>query len=106
MFDSFAGTIGLIVLALMEMIAVMYVYGHEKFTNDIYEMTGVKPGLYWQITWRFLAPGIMIVILVWSVVSMLIKHPEYSTWDAEQVILLQLLLIQFGFVIILWFCRG
>lgn len=86
-FDSFAGTIGLIVLALMEMIAVMYVYGHEKFTNDIYEMTGVKPGLYWQITWRFLAPGIMIVILVWSVVSMLIKHPEYSTWDAEQVIL-------------------
>ncbi|KAL1513133.1 hypothetical protein ABEB36_002593 [Hypothenemus hampei] len=84
MFDSFAGTIGLIVLALMEMIAVMYVYGHEKFTKDIYEMTGIKPGLYWQVTWRFLAPAIMIVILVSSIVSMLIKQPEYSAWSAEK----------------------
>lgn len=84
MFDSFAGTIGLIVLALMEMIAVMYVYGHERFTKDIYEMTGVKPGWYWQITWRFLAPGIMIVILISSIVSMVIKHPEYSAWSAEK----------------------
>ncbi|XP_066259568.1 sodium- and chloride-dependent transporter XTRP3 isoform X2 [Euwallacea similis] len=84
MFDSFAGTIGLIVLALMEMIAVMYVYGHQRFTNDIFEMTGVRPGWYWQITWRFLAPGIMIVILVWSIVSMVIKHPEYSVWSAEK----------------------
>lgn len=30
MFDSFAGTVGLVVVALMEMIAVIYVYGHEK----------------------------------------------------------------------------
>lgn len=31
MFDSFAGTIGLVVVALMEMIAVIYIYGHEKY---------------------------------------------------------------------------
>lgn len=30
MFDSFAGTLGLVVVAFMEMIAVVYVYGHEK----------------------------------------------------------------------------
>lgn len=30
MFDSFAGTIGLVVVALMETIAVVYVYGHER----------------------------------------------------------------------------
>lgn len=30
MFDSFAGTIGLVVVALMEMIAVVYIYGHER----------------------------------------------------------------------------
>lgn len=33
MFDSFAGTIGLVVVALLEMIAVIYVYGHEKYVN-------------------------------------------------------------------------
>ncbi|KAF7268880.1 sodium- and chloride-dependent transporter XTRP3 isoform X4 [Rhynchophorus ferrugineus] len=84
MFDSFAGTIGLVVVALMEMIAVIYVYGHERFTNDIYEMTGYKPGLYWQITWRFLAPSIMVVILTSSIVSMLVEPLEYSAWSAEQ----------------------
>lgn len=30
MFDSFAGTLGLVVVAFMEMIAVVYIYGHEK----------------------------------------------------------------------------
>lgn len=29
-FDAFAGTIGLVVVALLEMIAVVYVYGHKK----------------------------------------------------------------------------
>lgn len=35
MFDSFAGTIGLVVIALMEMIAVIYIYGHEKYASQI-----------------------------------------------------------------------
>lgn len=29
-FDSFAGTTGLIFIALLESIAVMYIYGHRK----------------------------------------------------------------------------
>lgn len=31
MFDSFAGTLGLVVVAFMEMIAVVYIYGHKKW---------------------------------------------------------------------------
>lgn len=29
-FDSFAGTTGLIFIALLESVAVMYIYGHRK----------------------------------------------------------------------------
>ncbi|XP_025158328.1 sodium- and chloride-dependent transporter XTRP3 isoform X2 [Harpegnathos saltator] len=83
MFDSFAGTIGLVMVALMEMISVIFVYGHEKFTKDIEEMTGHRPGVYWQVTWRFLAPIIMVCILVSSVASMFIKKPQYSAWNAS-----------------------
>ncbi|XP_070513127.1 sodium- and chloride-dependent transporter XTRP3 isoform X2 [Cardiocondyla obscurior] len=81
MFDSFAGTIGLVIVALMEMISVIFVYGHEKFTKDIEEMTGYKPGIYWQVTWRFLAPIIMGCILLFSIGSMFIKKPQYSAWN-------------------------
>ncbi|XP_033225106.1 sodium- and chloride-dependent transporter XTRP3 isoform X2 [Belonocnema kinseyi] len=83
MFDSFAGTIGLVLVALMEMLAVIFVYGHERFTTDIENMTGYRPGWYWQITWRFLAPIIMIAILITSVVSMFIKKPTYPAWNAS-----------------------
>ncbi|XP_037805248.1 sodium-dependent neutral amino acid transporter B(0)AT3 [Lucilia sericata] len=83
MFDSFAGTIGLVVIALMEMIAVVYIYGHERFTEDIYQMTGYRPGIYWQLTWRYFGPLIMVAILVSSVVFMIIKNPTYGAWNEE-----------------------
>ncbi|XP_059471296.1 sodium-dependent neutral amino acid transporter B(0)AT3 isoform X2 [Neocloeon triangulifer] len=82
LFDSFAGTIGLVVIALLEMIAVMYIYGHEKFTKDIYDMTGYRPGLYWQITWRYLGPIIMTCILTASILHKIMHRPTYSAWDA------------------------
>ncbi|XP_017877786.1 sodium- and chloride-dependent transporter XTRP3 isoform X1 [Ceratina calcarata] len=84
MFDSFAGTIGLVMVALMEMLSVIFVYGHEKFTKDIEEMTGYRPGPYWQFTWRFLAPIIMVCILLSSIASMFFKKPQYSAWDATR----------------------
>jgi len=58
-----------------------------RFTKDIEEMTGYKPGPYWQITWRFLAPIIMGCILLFSIGSMFIKKPQYSAWNAESVVL-------------------
>lgn len=83
LFDSFAGTIGLVLLALLEMVAVMFVYGHEKFTQDIEDMTGYRPGWYWQITWRFIGPCIMGCILVSSIVYRIVNNPTFSAWDAE-----------------------
>ncbi|GFG38224.1 hypothetical protein Cfor_12220, partial [Coptotermes formosanus] len=84
LFDSFAGTIGLVLVALLETLAVMYVYGHKKFTQDIEDMTGYRPGLYWQITWRFLGPLLMTVILVSSLVFMIINKPQYHAWKADE----------------------
>ncbi|KAJ1519453.1 hypothetical protein ONE63_004743 [Megalurothrips usitatus] len=83
LFDSFAGTVGLVIIALLEMIAVIFIYGHERFTQDIEDMTGYRPGWYWQITWRFLAPVIMTGILVSSVGYMIMNTPQYAAWNPE-----------------------
>lgn len=48
-------------------------------------MTGIRPGLYWQMTWRYIGPVIMVVILSSSVVSMVIENPTYGAWDAVNV---------------------
>nr|CAD7425205.1 unnamed protein product [Timema monikensis] len=84
LFDSFAGTIGLVLVALLETLAVMYVYGHEKFTQDIEDMTGYRPGFYWQITWRLLGPLLMLCVLVSSVLNLILEKPHYKAWDANK----------------------
>jgi solute carrier family 6 (neurotransmitter transporter, amino acid/orphan) member 15/16/17/18/20 len=85
MFDSFAGTLGLVVVAFMEMVAVVYIYGHKKFTEDIYQMTGYRPGVYWQMTWRYIGPAMMSILLVATVIKMFMKTPVYNAWDANKV---------------------
>lgn len=56
-----------------------------RFTEDVYQMTGYRPGLYWQYTWRYIGPVIMTLILIASIVKMVWKNPEYSAWVAEEV---------------------
>ena len=75
---------GLTFIAFAEIMAVAYVYGHERFTQDIFEMTGTRPGVYWQVMWRFAAPSLIAAILVCSVVSQFLKVPTYSAWNQEE----------------------
>lgn len=37
------------------------------------------------MTWRYIGPAMMSVLLVASVVSMIRSNPEYGAWDAEEV---------------------
>ena len=96
LFDSFGAT-GLTFIAFTELVSVMYVYGHEKFTRDITVMTGVRPGLFWQITWRsvllimtmmmtmmmsrFVSPALMAGIILSSLYFMMSHWPTYTAWD-------------------------
>lgn len=48
-------------------------------------MTGYRPGLYWQVTWRFIGPAIMFCILGSSIVFMFINPPKYSAWHGDIV---------------------
>lgn len=57
----------------------------HRFTEDIFQMTGYRPGPYWQYTWRYIGPVIMVCILVSSVVCMVIQNPTYSAWNAAEV---------------------
>jgi len=83
LFDAFGAT-GLTFIAFIEIVSVMYVYGHERFTGDIQQMTGYRPGLYWQVTWRFVSPLLMFFIIMSSVYSMFNKHPTYTAWNEEK----------------------
>ncbi|XP_064466994.1 sodium-dependent neutral amino acid transporter B(0)AT3-like [Ornithodoros turicata] len=89
LFDNYAGNFPLLIIALFEAISVSYVYGVKRFNNDIELMTGTRPGIYFNICWRYLAPITMTTILVTSFIQMATGGSHYEVWDREQAIPVQ-----------------
>ncbi|TNN86072.1 Sodium-dependent neutral amino acid transporter B(0)AT1 [Liparis tanakae] len=83
LFDNYAGSIPLLVIGFCEMITVVYIYGIDRFNKDIEFMIGHKPNMFWQVTWRFVSPLIMVVILVFYFITQISKNLTYLVWDQE-----------------------
>ncbi|XP_061737458.1 sodium-dependent neutral amino acid transporter B(0)AT1-like [Nerophis ophidion] len=83
LFDNFAGSIPLLVIGLSEMVAVVYIYGVDRFNEDIEFMIGHKPNIFWQVSWRVVSPLIMVFILVFYFVTQVTKTLTYLTWNPE-----------------------
>ncbi|KAI9531890.1 hypothetical protein NQZ68_037124 [Dissostichus eleginoides] len=83
LFDNFAGSVPLLTIGLFEMIAVVYIYGIDRFNEDFEFMVGYKPSIFWQISWRFTSPLIVLVILVFYLVTQVQEALTYSVWDPD-----------------------
>ncbi|XP_054620657.1 sodium-dependent neutral amino acid transporter B(0)AT1-like [Dunckerocampus dactyliophorus] len=81
LFDKFAGSVPLLTVGFFEMIAVVYIYGIDRFNEDVEFMTGHKPGIFWQVTWRVISPLIVLVILVFYLVTQAQEKLTYLIWD-------------------------
>nr|XP_057903665.1 sodium-dependent neutral amino acid transporter B(0)AT1-like [Doryrhamphus excisus] len=83
LFDKFAGSISLLVIGLIETITVVHIYGIDRFNEDVEFMTGHKPGIFWQVTWRVISPLIILVILVFYLVTQAQEELTYLIWDPD-----------------------
>ncbi|NXU62075.1 S6A19 protein, partial [Horornis vulcanius] len=81
LFDGFAGSIPLLIIAFCEMFSVVYIYGIDRFNKDIEFMIGHKPNIFWQVTWRLISPLIMLVIFFFYFVVKVNQELLYSVWD-------------------------
>uniref|UniRef100_H2ZHX1 Transporter n=1 Tax=Ciona savignyi TaxID=51511 RepID=H2ZHX1_CIOSA len=70
--DHYAAGWGLLFVAVMELFGVSYIYGGNRFIEDIEMMIGKKNWwfwFYWRACWFFISPLLLIAILVWSLVT-------------------------------------
>lgn len=67
------------------LILIFFSKRHDRFSQDILQMTGHMPGPYWQITWRFVGPVLISVLLVASIIYRSFDKPAYYAWNAEEV---------------------
>lgn len=77
-FDTYSAGISLLFSALLEAIGISWVYGVDRFSNDVQEMLGQKPGAFWRICWKFITPMFLIAIIVFAVLfPQPLKYNDY-----------------------------
>lgn len=59
--DRYAAGYSMLIAVLAETIAVSWIYGTDRFCADIKDMIGFRPGIYWRVCWKFVAPLFLMV---------------------------------------------
>jgi len=77
--DNWSLSYPLLIIAVTEMVAVSWVYGVDRFADEIKEMIGYRPNLYFTICWKYVSP-ILVSLLILSgiVLSILQGYPSYE----------------------------
>uniref|UniRef100_A0A665TR21 Transporter n=1 Tax=Echeneis naucrates TaxID=173247 RepID=A0A665TR21_ECHNA len=82
-FNSYVGSVPLLIIAFFEIIGVIYIRGMRTFSDDIYFMTGKRPNIFWKACWMFISPVMLLVVLIAYVVIQAQKHPTYPSWNTN-----------------------
>jgi solute carrier family 6 (neurotransmitter transporter, glycine) member 5/9 len=64
--DHYGATLVAFILAIGELYAFCYIYGVERVCKDIEFMLGFRPNVFWQVCWRYLTPGLMTLIVLYT----------------------------------------
>lgn len=67
--DFFGTSPSIMFIVLCELIATMWLYGIDRFSDNVEMMTGHRPSLYWRITCRYIAPVILLILYVCSFIQ-------------------------------------
>ncbi|XP_012940461.1 sodium- and chloride-dependent glycine transporter 1 [Aplysia californica] len=67
--DNYVGGMTLIILGFFELVAVVYVYGFQRFCRDINLMTGSTQFIFWRVTWCVVSPLTIGFIFVYMFID-------------------------------------
>ncbi|TNM90769.1 hypothetical protein fugu_003058 [Takifugu bimaculatus] len=82
--DTFAASYSLVIIAIFELVGISYLYGLQRFCEDIEMMIGFQPNQFWRLCWAFVTPTILTGILILSLYQWKVMTYEdytYPTWS-------------------------
>ncbi|XP_029663418.1 sodium- and chloride-dependent GABA transporter ine-like isoform X1 [Formica exsecta] len=77
--DHYAASISIMFLAFFEVIAISWLYGVRRLCNNVKEMTGHMPSMYFRFCWFFAAPLLIMAVWVFSLIDY--EPPTYHNGD-------------------------
>ncbi|XP_075880043.1 sodium-dependent neutral amino acid transporter B(0)AT2 [Nelusetta ayraudi] len=83
MFDDYSATLPLVIVVIFEAISVAWVYGTDRFLDDIEVMLKWRPPVIYKYLWKYVCPLAMIGLLAASLLRMVFKGPTYTAWNQD-----------------------
>ncbi|XP_028989906.1 sodium-dependent neutral amino acid transporter B(0)AT2-like [Betta splendens] len=84
MFDDYSATLPLIIVVVFETFSVSWLYGADRFLDDIEAMLGWRPSVVYKYLWKYICLLAMLGLLGATTIRMFISTPTYNAWNQEQ----------------------
>jgi solute carrier family 6 (neurotransmitter transporter, glycine) member 5/9 len=68
--DYYGASFIAFILAIAELYTFCYIYGVDRLCKDIEFMLGFYPNMYWRVCWKYLTPGLMTAIMVYTLFNL------------------------------------
>ena len=66
--DTYCSSWSVLVIGISECIAICWMYGLDRFMDNVEQMIGIKPNKYWQFMWKYFTPSILSVRVCTSII--------------------------------------
>uniref|UniRef100_A0A8C8DTZ4 Transporter n=1 Tax=Oryzias sinensis TaxID=183150 RepID=A0A8C8DTZ4_9TELE len=83
MFDDYSATLPLIIVVVFECFSVSWLYGADRFLDDIEVMLGWRPPIIYKYLWKYICLLAMVGLLAVTTIRTFIKRPTYTAWNQE-----------------------
>ncbi|XP_071088294.1 sodium- and chloride-dependent glycine transporter 2-like [Haliotis cracherodii] len=77
--DWYFAFLVLLTTAFLECVCVAWIYGIERFSDDIELMLGRKPPLFFKITWCYITPLFMMTAFIFTLIQY--SPPTYGKYE-------------------------
>ena len=78
--DFWAGTIGIVLFGLIEVIMFMWIFGGEKAWTEMNRDSTIKVPRFFYYILRYITPLFMLILIVWWGIELLPEELEKTSW--------------------------
>ncbi|XP_061753975.1 sodium- and chloride-dependent GABA transporter ine [Nerophis ophidion] len=76
--DHYTAIVSIMFLAFFEVLAICWFYGVRRLSDNLEEMTGKKANIFFKVCWQIIAPFLILVILIFSIIQF--KPARYENY--------------------------
>ncbi|XP_016091067.1 sodium-dependent neutral amino acid transporter B(0)AT2-like [Sinocyclocheilus grahami] len=84
MFDDYSATLPLIIVVIFQTFSVAWVYGADRFLEDLKLMLDRPVPVVYKYMWKYVCPVAMVGLLGASLLKMILERPTYIAWNREK----------------------